>query len=296
MGPKRGGEGIVEHPDAFWRVDDVNVVEERPPHPGAECASRARRGVGLVHKRRALAGRLARPLHPGGRRGRPPPHRTTCRCWGWRETAGHRGGGAGAQGWRARHQASNVCCRFFCARTLYSTVTSTSYPAAGPTGVCEELVQVRQHRAQRSAAARGTWFQTPACAATATKPLCRSTRAASAAGRSVFGVAEARARTSRRRASAAHYMQYITTGFLMCWTSLRVCVRERKTHHACMCVRDCPLPPNGSFSFLLQPLAQAQDCDLFLSHSAVYCMEPAQLPYIPVRPGFPVCTSSVCWA
>ena len=29
MGPKRGGEGIVEHPDAFWRGDDVNVVEER---------------------------------------------------------------------------------------------------------------------------------------------------------------------------------------------------------------------------------------------------------------------------
>ena len=28
MGPKRGGEGIVEHPDAFWRGDDVNVVEE----------------------------------------------------------------------------------------------------------------------------------------------------------------------------------------------------------------------------------------------------------------------------
>eukprot|EP00439_Symbiodinium_sp_Y106_P071984 s391_g13.t1 len=29
MGPKRGDEGIVEHPDAFWRGDDVNVVEER---------------------------------------------------------------------------------------------------------------------------------------------------------------------------------------------------------------------------------------------------------------------------
>ena len=28
MGPKRGGEGIVEHPDAFWRGDDVNVVQE----------------------------------------------------------------------------------------------------------------------------------------------------------------------------------------------------------------------------------------------------------------------------
>ena len=29
MGPKRGGEGIVEHPDASWRGDNVNVVEER---------------------------------------------------------------------------------------------------------------------------------------------------------------------------------------------------------------------------------------------------------------------------
>ena len=45
--------------------------------------------------------------------------------------------------------------------------------------------------------------------------------------------------------------------------------------HTCMCARDCPLPQNVSLSFLLQPLAQAQDCDLFLSHSAVYCMEPA---------------------
>ena len=104
MGPKRGGEGIVEHPDAFWRGDDVNVVEEAKTasHPGAECASRARRGV---RKRRASPVTLLAPFTLVDVVGGPVLIVPRVGAGAGVKTAGHRGGGAGAQGWRARHPA-----------------------------------------------------------------------------------------------------------------------------------------------------------------------------------------------
>ena len=76
-------------------------------------------------------------------------------------------------------------------------------------GISKELVQSRGPAAQGSVCSGNprNVAASARCAATAMRPLHRSTHAACAAGRSAAGVAEARARARRRRKEAASASQ-----------------------------------------------------------------------------------------